>query len=234
MPQHARLPLWHDKSPEHKLETLRDLILDLYRYQLGNALTNMTRMLDAHQPADDKEKRDVEQIKQLIAGHPNIISANCEIGHITASTVIMDLTSERTLLHFHKRLGRWLQVGGHAEYETDFAQVALREAREETGLPDLEFVPCRDKIVPIDYDIHAIPQSGDIPAHLHLDFRYVLATRQPDALAPSSGESTLFRWLSFDEALSMRDEIDHSLRRLLRKAQALFPPATDRKAGSLD
>ena len=66
---------------------------------------------------------------------------NCEVGHITASAIIVETESQRTLLHFHRRLDRWLQVGGHAEYETDPAQVALREAREETGLPDLAFHP---------------------------------------------------------------------------------------------
>ena len=222
MPRHARLPLWQDKSSEQKLETLRDLMLDLYRYQLGDALKKINDMLIAHQPADEKESRDIQLIMELIAEHPNILSMNCEAGHITASAVIVHPASCRTLLHWHKRLGRWLQVGGHAEYETDFAEVALREAREETGLPDLAFYPPTDQVVPIDYDVHSIPQSGDAPEHLHLDFRYVLVTHQPHALAPAKGESTRFRWLSFREAFSMGDAIDDSLHRLLRKASALF------------
>jgi 8-oxo-dGTP pyrophosphatase MutT (NUDIX family) len=222
MARHARLPLWRDQSPEQKLETLRALILDLYRYQLGDALAEITGMLDAHQPADDKEARDIQRIKDLIVGQPNILNMNCEIGHITASAVIVDLAQRRALFHFHKRLNRWLQVGGHADYETDFAQVALREAREETGLPDLAFHPLSEQPVPIDFDVHSIPENGDLPEHLHLDFRYVLVTSQPTALTPAEGESTRFRWLSFAEALAMGDAIDDSLRRLLRKASALF------------
>ena len=221
MPNHARLPLWHDQSAEQKLDTLCAMLLDLYRLQLNDALDDIVSMLDAHQPADEKETRDIAFIKELIARHPNIISMNCEVGHITASALIVDARSNRTLLHFHKRLGRWLQVGGHAEYETDIAAVALREAREETGLTDLEFYPREAPAVPIDYDVHSIPQQGDMPAHLHLDFRYLLLTRQPQALAPASGESTRFRWLTFDEALALEQEIDESLRRLLRKGQCL-------------
>lgn len=222
MPRHARLPLWRDQSPEQKLESLRYLILDLYRYQLGGALADIIAMLDLHEPADAKEARDIQRIKDLIAEHPNILNANCEIGHITASAVIVHPASGRTLLHWHKRLGRWLQVGGHCEYQTDVAQAALREAREETGLPDLAHFPADRKPAPIDYDIHAIPEIGDQPAHLHLDFRYLLVTEQPHALVPAEGESTRFRWLRFGEALAMGDALDDSLRRLLRKASRLF------------
>lgn len=229
MPVHARLPLWADKSPEQKMETLRDMLHDLYRCQMGGALAAIVAQLDAHQPADAKEARDLERMKRLIAAHPNIMSANCEIGHITASAVIVQPDSGRTLLHWHKRLNRWLQVGGHVEYETDIAQASLREAREETGLPDLAHFPAGGAPAPLDYDVHTIPESGDIPQHLHLDFRYALATNQPAALAPAYGESTRFRWLSFAEALALGDAIDDSLHRLMRKAAALFGFESDRR-----
>ena len=221
MPLHARLPLWTDQSQEQKLETLRRLLLDLYRYQMADPLARIVRALDAHQPADAKETDDIQLIKRLIAEHPDIISQSCEVGHITASALIVDPKSRRVLLHYHKRLGRWLQVGGHAEYETDFSQVALREAMEETGLPDLAFYPSGEAVAPIDYDVHTIPRLGDMPQHLHLDFRYLLTTRQPEALAPAAGESARFRWLHFHEALSLPEDFDASLKRLLRKARVI-------------
>ncbi len=221
-PHHARLPLWQDKSPDQKLETLRQLVLDLYGYHFSAARAEVLMMLETHEPADEKEARDIQRIIDLIAAHPDIFSMTCEVGHITASAAIIEPESRRTLLHYHKRLGRWLQVGGHAEYETDFAQVALREAREETGLPDLQHWPPDAAPAPIDYDVHTIPQSGDAPKHLHLDFRYVLATRQPEALAPIAGESTRFRWLSSADVRDLGAAIDGSLRRLLGKAFALL------------
>ena len=222
MPYHARLPLWDDKNDAQKLDTLHHLVMDLYRYQLGDSLSQITAMLDMHQTTDEKEAHDIAFIKQLIQTHPNIMNKNCEVGHLTASAIIVDLTSHKTLLHFHKRLKIWLQVGGHGDYETDFSQVALREAQEETGLPDLTFYPPHKPIVPIDYDAHIFPQSGDIPEHYHLDFRYVLTTHQPEAVSPQEGESVQFKWLSFDEALSLISEDDHGLRRLLIKASDLF------------
>ena len=222
MPRHASLPLWRDQSVEQKLDTLRGQALDLYRYQLAETYASIMGMLEAHQPDDDKEAADIDLIKRLIAEHPDILSMSCEVGHITASALIVDRVSRRTLLHFHKRLGRWLQVGGHVEYETDIAVAALREAREETGLTDLEFYPAAEAVPPIDFDVHTIPPDLKTPEHLHLDFRYLLLTRRSGSVAPAAGESTQFRWLGFDEALALDTEIDPSLKRLLRKGQVLL------------
>ena len=179
------------------------------------------RILDAHTAAESQESRDMAHIRSLVLAHDDILSRRCMPGHITASALVIDLESRRVLLHYHRKLRRWLQVGGHLNAgETDVAQAALREAREETGLPDLAFHPsCA--AVPTDFDAHEIPPGDDMPAHLHLDFRYLLSTRQAQALNPQHGESTAFRWLRVDEALEMGGALDDGLRRLLRKARAI-------------
>ena len=94
----------------------------------------------------------------------------------------------------------------------------MREAIEETGLPDLAFYPAPK---PLDIDVHAIPATAAEPRHLHLDFRYLLLTRSPAHLNPAAGESTRFRWLAFDAALALGDAIDPALKRLMRKAECL-------------
>lgn len=220
MSNHAQLPRWDSKSDPQKLDTLHKLVMDLYRYQLDETMTKIVALLDNHRPADDKETQDIVTIKTLISQHPNILNMNCEVGHLTASAIVIDITTGRFLLHYHRRLGRWLQFGGHTDYETDLAHVALREAQEECGLPDLAFLPNSHHPIPIDIDVHTIPENGDFPEHLHLDFRYVLTTSQPTILAPEAGESTQFRWLTYDELLMMQDEIDASLLRLIRKTKS--------------
>ena len=93
--------------------------------------------LDAHQPSDAKEEQDVQLIQScLTEPGPWLGDAN-RLAHLTGSAFVMDPLN-RVLFTFHRKLERWLQLGGHSEsYERCLSQTALREAREESGLNDL-------------------------------------------------------------------------------------------------
>lgn len=219
MSPHARLPLWADQTSDERIETLRIMVDDLYRYTLGPALGAIDAMLAAHHPEDDKESADIALIRRLIGEHPNLMSENCEVAHLVGSALVIDAHTRRILLHYHKKLDRWLQFGGHAAYEVDYGRVALREATEESGLDDLAFFP--DSVRPqlLDVDVHAIPARADRPEHLHLDLRYALVTRHPDRVYARPGESDHFRWLTAEE--TARESLDPALLRLIRKAARL-------------
>jgi 8-oxo-dGTP pyrophosphatase MutT (NUDIX family) len=131
-------------------------------------------------------------------------------GHLTASALVLDARGERALLTFHKKLGRWLQLGGHCDGDANLAGVALREAREESGIEELSIDPR-----PIDLDIHLIPARPGEPAHLHLDTRF-LVWAPTHARERISAESLDLAWFSAAEA--DRLESDDSVRRLFRLA----------------
>src|SRR5262249_20133798 len=101
-----------------------------------------------------------------------------EPGHITASCFILD-GAGRLLLHHHRRLDRWLQMGGHLEPGEDTVTAALREGEEESGLRDLELV--LSDIA--DLDVHVIPAGRGEPEHRHYDVRYIARTHSADAIA---------------------------------------------------
>jgi 8-oxo-dGTP pyrophosphatase MutT (NUDIX family) len=217
MTKHAQLPLWDDKSPDQKIDTLHDMMLDMYRYGLLDSYSEIIETLENHQPADDKEKADVEQIIRLIDEHPNIINKNCEIGHITGSALIVDVAQKRVLLHFHRKLNRWLQLGGHAEYEKYPHQIAEREAKEESGLIDLKLFPDTNKPTLIDVDVHTIPQQKNRPEHLHLDFRYAFSTNTPELVNGAEGESDQFLWIPLSDLENHRDMLSEELMRYMVK-----------------
>jgi len=226
MPHHAKLPLWDNKSSEQKLESMREMLDDLYALTFADARKELLDILEKAIPWGDNEKNTIETMKQLIQKHPNIMMPNCEVGHITGSALIVD-NQGRCLLHFHKKLNRWLQVGGHAEYETNVAEIAMREAKEETGLQDLKHFPNADNPFPIDFDVHTIPATDTRPEHLHLDFRYMLKTNQPEALNPPEGESKEFVWATFDDILNPPDPdedklLDPALYRLIAKCRERY------------
>jgi 8-oxo-dGTP pyrophosphatase MutT (NUDIX family) len=111
-------------------------------------------------------------------------------GHVTATAFVVDRTRNKTLLVRHRKLGRWLPPGGHCDGDSDVRRVALREAREETGLKSLHLI---DRRV-FDIDIHAIPASVREPEHKHFDVRFLFEADQEEPLAISA-ESDGLCWI---------------------------------------
>lgn len=223
MPEHhARLPKWDERDPAQKLDLLKTQIEDLYGFLFRPAYRHLAALLDNHTPSDEAEAQSIEQIRRMMQQHPNIFSPLCAAGHITGSALVIHPASRRMLLTHHAKLQRWLQMGGHTEYELDPAETALREAREESGLRDLRFYPDSDLQAagPIDIDVHLIPARNDIPAHYHLDIRYLLATETPEAVQITP-ESRDLRWFDLDGDLSLLN-LDASLTRLIEKARRVI------------
>ncbi|AWH53331.1 NUDIX hydrolase [Stenotrophomonas sp. ESTM1D_MKCIP4_1] len=91
-------------------------------------------------------------------------------GHFTASCWLVSADSQRLLLTHHRKLQRWLQLGGHADGDRDLARVALKEAEEESGLTGLVL----DDPAIFDLDKHWIPEHKGVPGHWHYDVRFVI------------------------------------------------------------
>lgn len=163
--------------------------------------------LDAYRPADSTQRAVRDEILEYCRVHPDALWPLARPGHLTASAFVVDATGARTLLTLHRKLGRWLQLGGHCDGEGDLAAVALREATEESGIDGLR---CMQGIA--DLDIQEIPGTGE-PSHLHFDVRF-LVVAPPGAQARASEESLDLRWFDSDEL--ERLDLDHGLLRLAR------------------
>src|SRR5215472_11148635 len=94
-------------------------------------------LLRGYQPRDESERADVDRVIALAESTDDPWPRSLPL-HITASALIVDPAGGRILLRWHLRQQAWLQVGGHGDPgENDPLHIALREAREETGLTDL-------------------------------------------------------------------------------------------------
>ncbi|WP_459755179.1 NUDIX hydrolase [Streptomyces sennicomposti] len=149
-------------------------------------------VLAHYAPATPAERADADRVRALLAAAGDPWDRSRPL-HITATAVIVHPDSGRVLLRRHPRHHSWLLVGGHGDPGEDAPlAVALREAREETGLPDLTPWPDADVrhlvIVPV-------PAGRHEPAHEHADLRYVLATDVPEAVRPENPDAPL-RWLT--------------------------------------
>ena len=180
----------------------------------------LLRLLEAHAPADPKEHEDRDLILAFIAREPDPFDRSVLEGHLTGSAFVRD-PAGRVLLTHHRRLSRWLQLGGHAEEEREAPAVALREAREESGLRDLAFdddlrFPDGEPML-LDLDVHRIPAQGDEPSHLHFDLRFALFTNRPTELVRDPRESRALQWVPLEELAGRGDEsLERAARRLAR------------------
>lgn len=131
--------------------------------------------------------------------------------HLTASVWLVTKNKPRkVLLMHHKKLGKWLQPGGHVERDENPVEAIIRETQEETGI-DISFL--KDKIQIVDKDgtflpipryfmEHAIPAYGDQPQHFHLDMMYVL-TIPEQKLTNNLSESHNIGWFTKEEAFQL-------------------------------
>jgi len=133
--------------------------------------------------------------------------------HLTAGTLVLDATGQRVLLNLHRKAGRWFHFGGHAEEgDATLASVARREAREESGLADLDLHP-----EPLQLDVHVVAFCDPRGAVSHLDVRYAAVAR-PGARESISDESLALRWWPVDDL----PELEPAMHVLIERARTVL------------
>ena len=143
----------------------------------------------------------VGRFAEFVHRYTNCFSRALLPGHVTGSAWVVDADGHRTLLTHHRKLDIWVQLGGHSDDDPDPRAVALREAREESGLDDLILADGRI----FDLDIHSIPARGSEPAHEHFDVRYVVRVVVNTQFRVSA-ESKALAWVAVGELDSLTRE----------------------------
>lgn len=158
----------------------------------------------------EEESQFIPDFLNLLEDEDAFTRARLE-GHFTASAWIVNRRRTHTLLTLHRKLNRWLQLGGHADGDEDLAAVALKEAFEESGLKTLEMVETSI----FDIDMHIIPDRKEVPQHFHYDVRFLIHADIQEPLVLSN-ESISLAWITFD---SVQDMIGYnpSILRMLEK-----------------
>ncbi len=160
----------------------------------------MTDSVTRRTPVDDREARSQKRIVTELGRLARPFDQDSDPTHVTGSAIVVG--PRGVVLHRHKRLGLWLQPGGHLEPGETPWEAAWREAQEETGLvlqwprvADAESPPALAHV-----DVH---DGGR--GHTHLDLRYVLIVEGEDEPAPPEGESQDVRWFTWRQAIEVAD-----------------------------
>ncbi|BBB68472.1 NUDIX hydrolase [Undibacterium sp. YM2] len=168
-------------------------------------------MLQTHTPRDSTEAAHLKTALDFVASNPLCSSRSNLAGHVTASAWILSPDGKSALLTHHKKLNRWLQLGGHTDdADTSIQAAAAREAREESGMTDLRLLS--DAL--FDVDVHPIPARGSEPAHYHYDLRFSFQAQHVDFNV--SEESHALAWVPL--ATLAAEDGNASVARMARKS----------------
>ena len=156
---------------------------------------SLRRLVEQHAPEGARESAAKARILSELDRLPRPCDENADPVHVTGSAVVVG--PRGMVMHLHRRLGRWMQPGGHVDGDEEPWQAAERESEEETGLA-VAHPPGGPVLVHL--DVHPAAQG-----HTHLDFRYLLLGEDAEP-APPPGESQDVRWCTWEEAASLADD----------------------------
>jgi len=157
-----------------------------------------------------EESETTDRYQQFVSAHEDCFERSQLAGHITGSAWLLNRAGTHVLLTHHRKLDIWVQLGGHADGDTSPLAVAIREAREESGIASITALS--DTL--FDIDIHQIPQRKSEPAHYHYDARFLLQTTVTDNFIVSD-ESHALEWVEITKIESRTTE--PSMLRMTRK-----------------
>ncbi len=174
---------------------------------MPSGLSQVRQSIVDRQPIDSIERDSIDRFLVEFDRLDDPLDQSLDPVHVTGSAIVVG--PRGVVLLRHKRLGFWLQPGGHIDRGETPWEAALREAREETGL----------HVSYADLDRHGVPRLAHVDVHAggrghtHLDLRYVLAGGEADP-DPPAGESQEIGWFDWPAAIGRAG--DDRLKALLR------------------
>lgn len=163
-------------------------------------IPDWARVIADFTPRDGREEAERRAMLALIAQHGDaLLCRDFELAHMTSSAIIVSRDRQRTLMAFHKIYQSWAWTGGHNDGERDFQAVALREAREETGirtLTPLRGGPSSIEVLPV---WAHVKRGAWVPSHLHLNVSYLFEADEREPLRIAADENSAVGWIEVDK-----------------------------------
>lgn len=160
----------------------------------------LEQQLLSYRAWNEQEARDREVILRCLRGEPDVFTRSNPLAHMTASAWIVSPNRARVLMAYHNVYHSWAWLGGHADGDTDLLRVALREAREESGLVHVR--PVTGELFSLEVltvEGH-IKRGAYVPSHLHLNVTYLLEADEGEALTVKPDENSGVRWFTLEES----------------------------------
>ncbi|SET55121.1 NUDIX hydrolase [[Clostridium] polysaccharolyticum] len=187
----------------------------------------LREQIEQYTPFNEQEEKDKQYILACMDKNFDIFLRENAVTHLTASAWIVNKERTRVLMVYHNIYNSWSWLGGHADGETDLLKVALKEAKEESGITHVK--PVQDDIFSLEVltvDGH-VKKGNYVSSHLHLNVTYLLEADENENLTVKPDENSGVAWFTLDEAVKasseewFREHIYNKLNKKLIKTQHL-------------
>jgi len=167
---------------------------------------NIKQQLEQYKPYNPQEVKDREIILRYMDTFDDLLTRENEFAHFTASAWLVNKDRTKVLMAYHNLYNSWAWVGGHADGDPDLLRVAIKEAKEETGLSDVK--PVSEEIYSIEIlAVDAHEKKGQhVATHVHLNITYLLEADENELTSIKVDENSAIDWFELEKAVEVCTE----------------------------
>ena len=167
---------------------------------------NLKESIEKFNPYNEQEEVDRRIMLNYINDFDDVLTRQNEYGHFTSSAFVMNKERTKILMVYHKIYNSWAWTGGHSDGDSDLLYVAMKEAKEETGIKNVS---------PISKDIYSLEilrvnghekRGKYVGSHLHLNVTYLLEANEREEVHIKEDENNGVKWVPIDKILEVTSE----------------------------
>ena len=158
-------------------------------------------------PYNEQEEVEKRIMLNYIKDFNDVLTRQNEYGHFTSSAFVFNKERTKILMIYHKIYNSWAWVGGHSDGDSDLLYVAMKEAKEETGIKNVK---------PISKDIYSLElinvnghekRGKYVGSHVHLNVTYLLEADESEEIRIKEDENSGVKWVPIDDILNVTSEV---------------------------
>ncbi len=160
----------------------------------------LKEQIKSYVPINEQEVQDQKvMLDYIMLFQSNILTRENEFAHFTSSGFILNEAKDKVLMIYHNLYNSWAWTGGHADGEVNLLEVAMKEAKEETGVIHLR--PLTNEIMSLDIlPVWGHMKKGSyVSSHQHLNVSYLLVADETDVLRIKEDENSNVGWIPVEE-----------------------------------
>ena len=167
---------------------------------------SLLETIQLYQPKNAQEQYDKLAMIDFINHHDNYLLRENLYCHFTSSAIIFNQSLDKVLFVYHNIYNSWSWVGGHNDGDEDSLHVAIKEAKEETGLTHVK--PLSKGIAGIDtiYVMPHVKNGKHISDHLHFNITYLLQANDQEVIKIKPDENSGVKWFPLNDVFSVITE----------------------------